>query len=100
VGLDEDVGLEPEVGVDQEVGVEPTKPIVGLGEEVGLLAKDGVAEEEDEATEDGDEEREDEADSEMSRSDILISPCASNEDGEAEVDSSKQTCVVKGVPFN
>jgi hypothetical protein len=58
---------------------------------VGLSAKDGVDEDVGLAAEDGEEEGVlDEAGSEMSRSDILISPSASDEENESD---SERVCV-------
>jgi hypothetical protein len=80
---DEDVGLEPEFGIDEEVRLELD---VGVDEEVGL------------ATENGDgEDILDEATSEMSQSDILISPPASDEEDEVD---SERVYVTKRVPFS
>jgi hypothetical protein len=86
VGLDnDDIGVEEEVGVDQGDGV---KPEDGVDQEVGVKAVVG----EDEEGKDGD-------DSEISRSDVLISHRGSDEEVVAEAESSERPYVTKRMPF-
>jgi hypothetical protein len=88
VGLDDD-GLDIEhddVGVDEGVGLPPE----GVNQEVGVEAVVGEYEEGD---------GEDEVDSNLSHSDLLISPRASDEEGVAKAESSRRPCVTKKVPF-
>jgi len=87
LGLDnDDVGVK-EVGVDQGDGVEPED---GVDKGVGVEAVVG----EDE------EGKGDEDDSEISRSNVLISPRGSDEEAAAEVESLEWPCVTKRVPFS
>jgi hypothetical protein len=74
--LDEGFGLQPEDVVDQEVGV---KAAVGEVEE-GEGGGEGYLD--------------------ISVSDELISPSASDEEGAAEAESSRRPCVTKRVPFS
>jgi hypothetical protein len=74
VRVDEGFGLQPEDVVDQEVGVEA---VVGEAEE-----------------------GEGEGYSNISGSDELISPSASDEEGAAEAESSRRPYVTKRVPFS
>jgi len=76
VRVDEGDGLQPEDVVDQEVGVEA---VVGEAEEG---------------------ENEGEGYLDLSRSDVLISPPASDEEGMAEAESSRRPYVTKRVPFS
>jgi hypothetical protein len=82
VRVDEGFGLQPKDVVDQEVGVEAVVGEAKEGEGEGVGGGEG------------------EGYSDISGSDELISPSASDEEGAAEAESSRWPYVTKRVPFS
>jgi len=80
VRVDEGFGLQPEDVMDQEVGVEAAAGEAEEGEGEGAGGGKGY--------------------SDIFGNDELISPSASDEEGAAEVESSRRPCVTKRVPFS